>query len=327
MKRFVFTFFIFLFFPIYIFAYSKNVIPGGESVGIKINSNGLIVVGYYKVNNEYIAKNSIKIGDRIIKINNHDIDSINDLTKYINKEIKEDLIINLGIIRNNEIINTKLKLKEEDNLLKTGLYVKDNIIGLGTLTYIDPVSKIYGSLGHEIVLNETNDRVEVKDGNILLSNITSINKSRNGHVGSKNASISFNNKIGSIIINNETGIYGFYTDKLPNKNTIEVASFDEIKKGKAYILTVTKNKEVKKYNINILEKYNSKKNTNKAFSFEVTDKSLLDVSGGIVQGMSGSPIIQDNKLIGAVTNVVVDKVKLGYGISIITMLESGDTIK
>ena len=327
MKKVIFTFFIILFLPYNLLAYSKNVIPGGESIGIKIDSNGLIVVGYYKVDNEYIAKKNVKIGDKIIKINNHSVYSINELTKYINSEIKEDLIIYLEIIRNNKIINTTLKLKEENNLLKTGLYVKDSIVGLGTLTYIDPITKIYGALGHDILLNETNDRIEVKDGNILLSNVNSINKSRNGHVGSKNASISFNNKIGTVEKNIETGIYGFYTDKIPNKSTIEVASYNEIEIGDAYVLTVTKDKKIEQYKIKIIEKYNNKKESNKAFSFKINDKKLINKTGGIVQGMSGSPIIQNNKLIGAVTNVVVDKVNYGYGISIITMLEDGDKIK
>ncbi|MBR4177727.1 MAG: stage IV sporulation protein B [Bacilli bacterium] len=326
MKKLIFTFFIILFLPYNIFAYSKNVIPGGESIGIKINSDGLIVVGYYKVDDEYIAKKNVKIGDKIIKINNHDVSSINELTKYINSEITEDLVISLKIIRNNKVINTNLKLKEENNLLKTGLYVKDNIIGLGTLTYIDPVTKVYGALGHDIVINETNNRVEVKDGNILLSTITSINKSRNGHVGSKNANISFDNKIGSIEKNLETGIFGFYTDKMPNKKTLEVGRFEDIKLDNAYILTVTKERKIEKYNIDIVEKYYNKRNTNKAFSFKIIDKKLIDKTGGIVQGMSGSPIIQNNKLIGAVTNVVIDRVNYGYGISIDTMLKDGDTI-
>ena len=326
MKKLIFTFFIILFLPYNIFAYSKNVIPGGESIGIKINSDGLIVVGYYKVDDEYIAKKNVKIGDKIIKINNHDVSSINELTKYINSEITEDLVISLKIIRNNKVININLKLKEENNLLKTGLYVKDNIIGLGTLTYIDPVTKVYGALGHDIVINETNNRVEVKDGNILLSTITSINKSRNGHVGSKNANISFDNKIGSIEKNLETGIFGFYTDKMPNKKTLEVGRFEDIKLDNAYILTVTKERKIEKYNIDIVEKYYNKRNTNKAFSFKIIDKKLIDKTGGIVQGMSGSPIIQNNKLIGAVTNVVIDRVNYGYGISIDTMLKDGDTI-
>lgn len=325
MKKMILTIFIILFCPTFIFAYSTSIIPGGESIGININTDGLIVVGYYKVNDKYIAKDNIKIGDRIIKICNEEVLSINELSDKINDNIKDNSV-DVELIRNGKLINTKLYLEEEDNLYKTGLYIKDNVVGLGTLTYIDPISKIYGALGHEIVLNETNDKVEIRDGNILMSKITDITKSRNGYVGSKNASISYNNVVGNIITNNENGLYGFYTSKLPIKNTMPIAEFKDIVLGDAYILTVTNDNEIKKYKIKIIDKYNNKKDTQKAFGFEIVDEELLNVTGGIVQGMSGSPIIQNDKIIGCVTNVVIDNVKLGYGISIITMLETGDKI-
>ena len=326
MKKMISTIFIILFLPLNIFAYSNNVIVGGESIGIEINTDGLIVVGFYSVDGEYIAKNTLKIGDKITKVSGIEVTDINELTKIINENIINSSV-DIEIIRNNEIINTKLYLKESDGVYKTGLYVKDSVTGIGTLTYIDPISKIYGALGHEILLSETNSKVEIRDGNILMSKITSINKSRNGQVGSKNASISYNKKLGNIISNTEKGLYGFYTSKLPDKEKIQVSDFNDIKLGEAYILTVTDNNDVNKYKINILDKYNSKKNTSKAFSFEIVDDDLINTSGGIVQGMSGSPIIQNDKLIGCVTNVVIDNVKLGYGISIITMLEEGDRIK
>ena len=322
MKKMIFTIFIFLL-PIYVFAYSKYIIPGGESIGININSDGLVVVGYYKVKNNYINKN-INIGDRIVKIEDIKVSSINDMIDVL-KEDKDSFKIQ--IIRNNKPLNEELKLVQDNNSYKTGLYIKDNIVGLGTLTYIDPYTKIYGSLGHEIMFSDTSSRVEIKNGNIFDSIITNIVKSRNGLVGTKKADIVFKNNIGSILKNTTNGIYGFYTKKTLNKNTIEVASFDEIDKGKAYILTVTNDKKINKYEIDIIEKYNNKKDTPKAFGFKVTDEELLNVSGGIVQGMSGSPIIQNNKIIGAVTNVVIDDVSLGYGISIITMLKEGDKLR
>ena len=146
-------------------------------------------------------------------------------------------------------------------------------------------------------------------------------------MGSKNATILFKEKIGTIEKNIESGIYGFYTGSIPKKDTIEVGDFSSINTGSAYILTVTSNSEIKKYNINILDKYYSKRNTNKAFSFEIIDEYLINKTGGIVQGMSGSPIIQNNKIIGCVTNVVIDNVIRGYGISIVKMLEDGDKIR
>jgi len=322
MKKMIFTIFIILFFPVYVFAYSKYVIPGGQSIGININSNGILVVGYYKVNNTYVNKN-IHVSDKIIKVNNNNVSNIAEFLEEIKKN--KDNTIEIGIVRNNKNIDTKLELFRINNELETGLYVKDNIIGIGTLTYIDPVSKVYGSLGHEIMFNNTNNKIDVKNGNIFDSIVTSITKSRDGSVGSKNAKIEFSKELGSIEKNISTGVYGHYTSDITN-NTIMVAEYDEIKKKEAYILTVNNDKTIKKYKINILDKYDSQKNSSKAFSFQIIDKELLNKTGGIIQGMSGSPIIQDNKLIGAVTNVVIDNVKIGYGISIITMLKDGDNL-
>jgi stage IV sporulation protein B len=298
---------------------------GGESIGINIQSNGLEVTGYYKIKGKYINKN-IKVGDKIIKIDNTYVDSISSLTKIINEKLIDNKV-NIEIIRNGNNIKTELIVIEEGNKLKTGLYIKDSIVGLGTLTYIDPESMIFGSLGHEISFSETNNRVEVKDGRIMDSNITNITKSHNGSVGSKNARIFFDNILGRIKSNTKEGLYGFYLDSIDNKKLYEIETFENIKIAPAYILTVTDNNIVKKYNIDIIDKFYSKKDTNKAFSFRITDDELINKTGGIVQGMSGSPIIQNNKIIGSVTNVVIDNVKVGYGISIITMLKQGDKIR
>ncbi len=324
MKKVLFTFFIIFLFPLGVFAYSKYIIPGGESIGIKINTEGLVVVGFYKVNGEYIAKNNFKIGDKIINVNGKKVNTIDELSNAVSENEMSSLSVKVTIKRNDREVDTYLKLIDEDGSYKTGLYVKDSLVGLGTLSYIDPVTKIYGALGHEITMNETGNKVDVRDGNILYSKVTGIDKSRNGRVGSKNANIVFDRKIGTIQKNTDKGIYGLYTDNLPNKDTYQIAEFSDIEKGDAYILTVTKDNKIEKYSINILDKYHSKKDTQKAFSFEITDKSLLNKTGGIVQGMSGSPIIQDDKIIGAVTNVLVDNVTLGYGISIITMLSEGE---
>ncbi len=321
MKKILYLIFIILFFPINIFAYSDYVIPGGESIGINIDSKGLVVVGFYKVNGNYIGKNFLKVGDTIISINDTTVNSISDLTNVIDNNLDDEL--NIIIKRNNKEINTKMSIEMEDSLYKTGLYIKDNIVGIGTLTYVDPITKIYGALGHSVTFNETSTIVEVKDGNILESRVTGIDRSNNGHVGSKDAKINFNNKIGTIIKNTEFGIYGIINE-LPNKSVINISEFEEIHKGVASIYTVTNDNEIKEYKINIVDKYKDKIDTTKAFSFEVLDDNLINDTGGIVQGMSGSPIVQDNKIIGAVTHVLVDNVTLGYGIYIKTMLEEGE---
>lgn len=324
MKKILISFFIILFLPLCIEAYSEKVVLGGENVGITIDSNGLVVVGFYKVNGNYIGKENLKIGDIILNINGNEVYNVSDLTNVIDENIGNE--INVTVKRGNKIIDTKMNIELDGKVYKTGLYIKDNIVGIGTITYIDPISKIYGALGHEIAFSETNTRVEVKNGNILESRVKGIDRSSNGHVGAKEANINFNKVIGTINKNTEYGIFGFI-DNVSDKSLIDIGSYEGIHKGEASIFTVTSGNEIKEYKINIIDKYNGKKNTTKAFGFEIIDKELLDTTGGIVQGMSGSPIVQDNKLIGAVTHVIVDKVNLGYGIYIETMLKEGDTIK
>lgn len=323
MKKILTTLFISIFLPINILAYSLNIIPGGESIGIKINTDGLLINGFYKVNDEYIGKRTFQVGDRIIKINGINVNNSEELSGLIDENLTNNYV-EVEYIRNNKVLNGKLYIEKENDLYKTGLYIKDSIIGIGTLTYIDPVTKIYGALGHEIRESDQTRKVEIKDGDLLTSQVTTIKKSKDGYVGSKNARISYDNKIGTIDENTTSGIFGKYTNELPNKQTIQVAEFKDIKLDNAYILTVLENNKVEKFNIKILEKYNKQKDTQKAFSFEITDEKLINKTGGIIQGMSGSPIIQNNKIIGAVTNVVISDVSLGYAISIITMLEEGE---
>ena len=314
---------IMMLFPICIEAYSEYLIPGGENIGIQISTDGLTIVGFYKVNGKYIASENLKVGDTIIKIENEKINDINEMSNLIDKNIKNNEI-NITIIRDNKELNEKLELVNEDGIYKTGLYIKDKVTGIGTLTYIDPESKIYGSLGHRIVMNETNNNIEIKDGNLYNSTVSSVDRSIDGRVGSKNAYIDYNNILGTINKNTDVGIFGNYKNIIPKKGYLKVAKEDDIKLGKAYIYTTINENEIEKYEIEITNIYKEDFNTNKSFSFKVTDEKLLENTGGIVQGMSGSPIIQNNLIIGAVTHVVVDEVDKGYGVFIRTMLREGE---
>lgn len=306
--------------PFNVLAYSNKVILGGQSVGININSDGILIVGFYKVNNTYNASR-LMAGDYIVKVGDKDVSSVNELVKAIEKEVYDNKV-EISYRRNDEIYNTTLNLEYKDGIYKTGLYVKDNLTGVGTLTYIDPESKIYGALGHQIQESSSNSIVEVKTGNIFKSVISSITKSSNGNPGCINAKFYKNEIYGTIDKNIETGIYGNYLESVDNDTLIEVAKVDEINKGEAIIYSSLYNNVVKEYKINILRVDKNSKIKN--IYFEVVDEDLIRAAGGIVQGMSGSPIVQNNKLIGAVTHVSIDNVTTGYGISIITMLESGE---
>ena len=307
--------------PISILAYSDYIIAGGENVGIEINCEGVMVVGIYEIDGKYKASEAgIKIGDIITSINNEKIATIDEMTKIISQSNKK---IEIGFIRDNKEDHTTLELiKDENNVYKTGLYVKDQIKGIGTLTYIDPNTKLFGALGHEIIEKATGKILEVKDGKLYNSTVTNIEPSTDGNPGEKNA-VFKETTIGNIKENTNKGIFGTYKEKLPEKKLYKVALPNEIKIGEAKILTVLDKEEIKEYKINIIKISEAKEKT-KNLLFEITDKDLLEKTGGIIQGMSGSPIIQDDKIIGAVTHVVVDNPTKGYGIFITNMLEEAE---
>ena len=306
--------------PLNVLAYSNKIIASGKSIGIEIHSKGVMVVGFYDINNISPAKDAdIRLGDNIIKINDIYINNINEMLREIDKN-KNNGFVKVTIVRNNKEYDTTLELiKDNNNIYKTGLYVKDTINGIGTLTYIDPGTGMYGALGHEIIDRNTLSKVNISNGNIYKSSVININKSKSGTAGEKNAEVYKNIIYGSINKNTSSGIFGNYKDKIDDSILYEVATKDEIKLGGAKILTVLNDNNVKEYDIYINSL--NKKSPIKNISFAITDTGLLKSTGGIVQGMSGSPIIQDNKIVGAVTHVVVDNPTTGYGIYITTMLE------
>lgn len=318
MKKFI-VFLLLLVFPLYVFAYSSRIIAGGESIGIDIRSDGILIVGFYRVNGR-LNENGLRVGDVIYKVGDTLVSSISELTSAVSDSVKDNKVI-LGIKRDNESLDVLFSLYKDNDSYKTGLYVKDGLSGIGTLTYIDPETKIYGALGHEIVESASMKRIEVKKGSIFRSSVTNIEPSAKGYAGTKNAKFYSSDIYGNIIKNSVNGIYGVYSKDISDRKTYDVGTFNDIKMGKAYIYTVIDKEKREEFEINI----DSKKNGNiKNIHFEITDDRLLSKTGGVVQGMSGSPIIQDGKIIGAVTHVIVDKPSTGYGILITNMLEEGE---
>ena len=307
--------------PTYILAYSNEIIAGGENVGIEINAKGIMVVGVYKVGNNYPASDAgIKVGDIITSINDESVNNISELSSKINTRIEDT--IKIGYVRNDITNYTNLKLYKDNDVYKTGLYVKDSITGVGTLTFIDPNTRIFGALGHEITEKSTGQILEVKDGKMYTSLVTNIEPSVNGIPGEKNAKLNSDEVLGTIFENTNKGIFGNYTLNTINNKLYKVATTSDIKKGDALIRTVIEKDKVEEFTINIL-KINPNSDT-KNLVFEITDDKLLEKTGGIIQGMSGSPIIQGDYIIGAVTHVVVDDTTKGYGILITKMLEEAE---
>ena len=310
--------------PFNVFAYSDYILAGGQNIGIQLNSNGILIVGTYEIGTQNPAKDAnLQIGDKITSINNHEVYSIEEMLQVIST-LENPTTIEITYLRGSLQATTTLSLiKDENQVYKTGLYVKDSINGVGTLTFIDPNTRLYGALGHEIIEKTTGQRLEIKDGKIYSSIVTGITPSNEGNPGEKNARYDVNDIYGNIQENSNSGIFGTYTDELPTSKLYKVAQKNEIQLGRASILTVIQDNTVQKFEINILKLSPEQKET-KNILFEVTDKELLATSGGIVQGMSGSPIIQNNMIIGAVTHVVVDDCTKGYGIFITNMLEEAE---
>lgn len=307
--------------PINALAYSDYIIAGGENIGIELKAKGIIVVGVYKVGENYPASEAgIQVGDIITSINDEVVANISDLSSKINTRGEDN--IKIGYIRNNISDYTNLKLYKDNDVYKTGLYVKDSISGIGTLTYIDPNTRLFGALGHEIIEKSTGKILEVKDGKIYASSVTNIEPSVNGVPGEKNAKLNSDEVLGDIFENTSKGIFGNYKLETNTAKLYKVGKISDIKKGDAIIRTVIDKDNVEEFTINIVKVNNSSETKN--IVFEITDKKLLEKTGGIVQGMSGSPIIQGNFIIGAVTHVVVDDTTKGYGILITNMLEEAE---
>jgi len=315
-----------------------KVIPGGQSIGVKLNTVGVLVVGHHQVNTEEGKqspgeKADIKVGDMIVEINDKKIEKMADVAPFVQSAGEANEPLNLTIRREKEEIKTKLlPLKEKnDDTYKLGLYIRDSAAGIGTMTFYHPDTKKYGALGHVISDMDTKKPILVDDGEVLRSTVTSIEKGSNGNPGEKLARFSEDKEvIGNIKTNSPFGIFGELNKQIDNgilDKPMPITLSDQVKEGPAQILTVVDNDEVKLFDIEIVSSVPQKYPATKGLVLKVTDKELLKKTGGIVQGMSGSPIIQDGKLIGAVTHVFVNDPTSGYGVHIEWMLnEAGINI-
>lgn len=298
---------------------------GGQSIGIKLNT-GVVIVGSYGIYTDGKLykpweEAGLAEGDQITKLNNNEIKDTKSLLRALGATGGK--LANLEYKRNQELHQTKIQPIYSEDSYSLGLYVKDSILGVGTLTYYIQEINAYGSLGHQIT-----DK-DFYSGEIYEAKVNQIIKPTRTEAGEKRATID-SKAIGEVEKNTNTGVHG-YTNKNFNSSTMEALEFktrDEIQLGEAEIWTCIHGKKVEKYKIKITSLAKQNKKSVKGISFEVTDEDLLAQTGGIIQGMSGSPIVQDNKIVGAVTHVLVNNSKRGYGIYLEFMLEDmGITVK
>ena len=312
-----------------------EVYPGGISIGVKINNKGALVVGYSDISTHDGLSESpgkiagIELGDIIEEVNGENIETCSDLISKVKTCRNDELTVK--ILRGNSEITKKVPLIKEDNEYKIGLWVRDSTAGIGTLTFYDKDSKTFGALGHPITDGDTNVSFNIKSGTLLRSSILSIKKGERGNPGEiKGLFINENESIGTIEKNTSSGIYGDGLTELINPNfnkAMTVAYRDEIKEGHAQIITTVEEDGAKAYDIEILKLLPQDEPGSKSMIIKIVDPVLLEKTGGIVQGMSGSPIIQNGKIIGAVTHVLINKPDVGYGIYIEWMLQDAGVIK
>ncbi len=318
---FILTFVMFLFIGYNVLAETNKVYVGGENIGIKINT-GIEVIGMYEVETDdgKVApwKNSnIQKGDTIISVEGIKIDNnqtlLNILSSCKNNKIK------LQIERNNKRFDTIIDvIISKNNQKSLGLYIKDKLMGIGTLTFVDPNDYYFASLGHGIYHND--ELYNVSNGVILSSTVNSIRKATPGNAGEKKATLD-NKVVGTILDNQITGVYGkIVNNNVSNKRLIEIGKKEDIKIGPATIITTLSDNIPKEYAIEIIDIAKQDNTDIKGLKIKITDERLLKETGGIVQGMSGSPIIQNDKLIGAVSHVIVDNPNVGYGMYIEWMI-------
>lgn len=291
-----------------------KVIPVGSTVGLKLHTNGVLVVGMSEIKDINNTKTKpyenteIKEGDMIIEVNGTPITSTNDLIKTVNQS--EGNNVNIKYIRDEEVLNDEIKpTKTSETEYKLGLWVRDTAAGIGTISFYDPESKKFAALGHGIMDIDTKDLISIANGEITTANIVSIAKGEKGIPGEIRGSLIGQTTIGSIAKNTSLGIYGVINNStllnVSSKDAVEIALREEIKTGKAKIICMLENNKKEEYEIEIQKIYTNNNTDNKSMVVKITDKELLEKTGGIIQGMSGSPIIQNGKLIGCLTHVLV----------------------
>ncbi|MCD2500192.1 SpoIVB peptidase [Clostridium sp. NSJ-145] len=311
-----------------------EVYPGGTSVGVKLSTNGVLVVGYSNVETLNGTEDSpgkssgIELGDMILKVNGTDIESSKDLISKV-KSSNSDFI-NVEILRGKSKLTKEIKLLKEGEEYKLGLWVRDSTAGIGTLTFYHEDSDTFGALGHPITDSDTNTVFSIKNGELLRSSILSVRKGQRGAPGElKGLFLNEKESIGSISRNMGSGIYGKTSEPLINpvfNEPMQVGYRNEINEGPAKIITTIGEDGPKLYDIEIVKLLPQDKPGAKSMIIKVTDEELLSRTGGIVQGMSGSPIIQNDKIIGAVTHVLINKPDYGYGIYIEWMLKDAEIL-
>ncbi|MCX8131973.1 MAG: SpoIVB peptidase [Clostridia bacterium] len=311
---------------------NKRIVACGNTVGVKLKINGILVIGISDVETEDgkrvlpVRQSGIKTGDLITAVNDANVTCIDDLVREIDKSQGNKVKVKFrrGDIYEDVLI-TPVK-SVDDKKYHIGLWVRESTAGIGTLTFYDPETNSFGALGHGITDIDTGTLMPIRSGEILESRILAVRKGKSGNPGElRGVFIEDKNTLGVINDNSEYGIYGKFNEESLDRisrRLYPIGIRSQIREGPAMIFSNISGKKVDEYSIEILKVSRQNSEGSKGMIIKVTDKRLIDATGGIVQGMSGSPIIQDGKIVGAVTHVLVNDPTRGYGIFIERMIKN-----
>lgn len=312
----------------------RMVIPLGRAVGIKLFADGVMVVGLSDIPTEAgtlaPAKDcGLREGDIITHINSEEVKSIEEVQDILQEAGDEKLSIRA--MRGDHQVQMTVQAVQcsSDGAYKLGAWIRDSMAGIGTMTFYDPQSGVFGALGHGINDVDTALLMPLSSGSIMYAEVTDVKKGAAGAPGELHGAFEVNRDLGGLYANTASGIFGTMTDSslTGTAQAVEVAERKDVKTGKATILSNIAGDTVEEYEVEITRIYPQNGTDTRNLMLKVTDPRLLDTTGGIVQGMSGSPILQNGKLIGAVTHVLVNDPTSGYGILAENMLSqaSGQT--
>ncbi|MHB1683122.1 MAG: SpoIVB peptidase [Bacilli bacterium] len=301
-----------------------EVFAGGQSIGIKLHASGILVVGYHLVHEGKQAfspgeRSNIHVGDVIDTVEGRHVTSVEQVSRLIAEAGAKAKPLRFGFHRKGRVLATSIvpQLDDDTGSYRIGLYIRDSASGVGTLTFYVPANHGFGALGHVIADVDTGDPIE-GHGQIVHAAVTSIDRGESGQPGEKRGLFVNERKVlGTIIRNSEFGVFGFMQNPPDHgffTHPVQVALPAEVHPGPAKILTVVSGQKVEAFDVLIVRATRQDSADTKGLIIRITDHRLLSKTGGIVQGMSGSPIIQDGRLAGAVTHVFVSDPTQGYGV-------------
>lgn len=300
-----------------------KVVPIGKIIGLRLYTNGVLIVGMSEIEdvNNKLTKpyeaSDIKEGDTIVKVNEEEIDGIESLKKVVNNSKGENVTVT--IVRDGSVVTSNITpIRVKNNEYKLGLWVKDAATGVGTVTYYEKETGSFAALGHGIVDFDTDRLIDIDTGEVVTSKVLSIKKGENGKPGEIKGTILNQRVIGNVTKNTQFGIYGQLTNlaslNIDTSKSMEVALRNEIQLGDAKLICALEDNISKEYEIKIEKIYEQNNSDNKSMLIKIVDNQLLEKTGGIIRGLSGAPIVQNGKFIGAVTNVLVSNPEVGYAI-------------